>query len=86
MAFCHPAGEVKPVPVPSPLQIVLMDKFDAKVNATSVDKAIERATALRAVADSARSAGQPKSSVPLPGTPGPGQGKPSGAAPVPNKP
>ena len=80
------AGEVQPVPVPSPLQIVLMDKFDAKVNAGSVDKALERATALRTKADSARSAGQPKSSVPLPGTPGPGQGKPSGAAPVPNKP
>ena len=80
------AGEVQPVPIPSPLQIVLMDKFDAKVNVGSVDKALERATALRAVADSARTAGQPKSSVPLPGTPSAGQGKPSGAAPVPNKP
>ena len=80
------AGEVQPVPVPSPLQIVLMDKFDAKVNASTVDKAIERATVLRVAADSARAAGQPKSSVPLPGTPGPGQGKPSGAMPVPNKP
>ena len=27
------AGEAQPVPVPSPLQIVLMDKYDAKVNA-----------------------------------------------------
>ncbi len=80
------AGEVQPVPVPSPLQIVLMDKFDAKVNAGTIDRALERATTLRAAADSARTAGQPKSSVPLPGTPGAGQGKPSGAAPVPKKP
>ena len=81
------AGEVQPVPVPSPLQIVLMDKFDAKVNAVGVDRAIERATGLRAAADSARQAAQPKSSVPLPGgTPMAPQGKPSGAAPVPKKP
>jgi hypothetical protein len=80
------AGEVQPVPVPSPLQIVLMNKFDAKVNASVVEKAIERANVLRVAADSARTAGQPKSSVPLPGTPAPGQGKPSGAMPVPNKP
>jgi Parvulin-like peptidyl-prolyl isomerase len=80
------AGEVQPVPVPSPLQIVLMDKFDAKVNAQTVDKALERATVLRTAADSARTAGQPKSSVPLPGTPGAAPGKPSGAAPVPKKP
>jgi hypothetical protein len=63
-----------------------MNKFDAKVNASVVEKAIERANVLRVAADSARTAGQPKSSVPLPGTPAPGQGKPSGAMPVPNKP
>ena len=82
------AGEVQPVPVPSPLQIVLMDKFNAKVNAAGIDRAIERATVLRVAADSARQAAQPKSSVPLPGggTPMAPQGKPSGAAPVPNKP
>ena len=81
------AGEVQPVPVPSPLQMVLMDKFDAKVNAVAIDRAIERATGLRAAADSARQASQPKSSVPLPGgTPMAPQGKPSGAPPMPKKP
>ncbi len=79
------AGEVQPVPVPSPLQIVLMDKFNAKVNAAGVDRAIERASAIRVAADSARQAAQPSSSVPLPGagTPMPPPGRPSGAAPVP---
>jgi peptidyl-prolyl cis-trans isomerase D len=82
------AGEVQPVPIPSPLQIVLMDKFNSKVNAAGIDRAIERASAIRVAADSARTASQPKSSVPLPGgaTPGMPQGKPSGAAPVPKKP
>ena len=80
------AGEVQPVPIPSPLQIVLMNKFDAKVHSEGIDRALERATSLRAAADSARMKNQPKSSVPLPGTPGTAPGKPSGAAPVPNRP
>ena len=82
------SGEAQPVPIPSPLQIVLMDKFDAKVNAAGIDRAVERGSAIRAGADSARTALQPKSSVPLPGgaTPGMPQGKPSGAAPMPKKP
>ena len=82
------AGETQPVPVPSPLQIVLMDKFDAKVNAAGIDRAIERAQVIRVAADSARAAAQPRSSVPLPGMGGPpaAPGKPSGAVPVPNKP
>ena len=37
------AGEAQPVPVPSPLQIVLMNKFDAKVNSAGIDRAVERA-------------------------------------------
>jgi hypothetical protein len=65
------AGQAQPVPVPAPLQIVLMDKYDAKVNPAGIDRAVERAAKLRATADSARAASQPKSSVPLPGATAP---------------
>jgi peptidyl-prolyl cis-trans isomerase D len=71
------AGEAQPIPVPSPLQIVLMDKYDYKVNPAGIDRAVERAQQVRAKADSARAASQPKSAVPLPG------GPPTGAAPAP---
>jgi peptidyl-prolyl cis-trans isomerase D len=75
------AGEVQPLPVPSPLQIVLMDKYDYKLNPAGIDRAVERAQQVRSKADSARAASQPKSAVPLPGaTP------PSGAAPAPSAP
>jgi peptidyl-prolyl cis-trans isomerase D len=81
------AGEIQPLPIPSPLQIVLMDKFDAKVNAAGIDRALERAGTLRAATDSARAAAAPKSEVPLPGAPpAAAPSKPSGAAPVPKKP
>jgi peptidyl-prolyl cis-trans isomerase D len=78
------AGQAQPVPIPAPLQIVLMDKYDASVNPAGVDRAVERASTLRTKADSAKAAGQPKSSVPLPGGMGGGapQG-PQGAAPNP---
>jgi parvulin-like peptidyl-prolyl isomerase len=65
------AGQAQPVPVPAPLQIVLMEKYDAKVNPAGVDRAVERAAKVRASADSARAASQPKSAVPLPGAAGP---------------
>jgi peptidyl-prolyl cis-trans isomerase D len=73
------AGEAQPLPVPSPLQIVLMDKYDYKLNLAGIDRAVERAQQVRSKADSARAASQPKSAVPLPGgTP------PTGAAPAPS--
>jgi hypothetical protein len=72
------AGEAQPLPVPAPLQIVLMDKYDFKVNAAGVDRAVERAQKIRVTSDSTRAANQPKSAVPLPGT--------SGGAPAPNTP
>jgi hypothetical protein len=65
------SGQAQPVPVPAPLQIVLMEKYDAKVNSAGVDRAVERAAKVRASADSARAASQPKSAVPLPGAAGP---------------
>jgi hypothetical protein len=84
------AGEAQPLPVPAPLQIVLMDKYEYKLNTAGVDRAVERAQKVRVVADSTRAANQPKSAVPLPGTPGaPGQAVPPAAgtaapAPMPN--
>jgi peptidyl-prolyl cis-trans isomerase D len=74
------AGQTQPAPIPVPMEIVLLNKYDAKVNAAGVDRAVERATKLRAAADSAKTAGQPKSSVPLPGA------VPTPSAPVPGKP
>jgi parvulin-like peptidyl-prolyl isomerase len=73
------AGQAQPVPIPAPLQIVLMDKYDASVNPAGVDRAVERAASLRAKADSAKAASQPKSAVPLPG--GIGGGAPQGPPP-----
>jgi PPIC-type PPIASE domain len=80
------AGQAQPVPVPAPLQIVLMDKYDAKVNSAGIDRAVERAAKLRAQADSARSAQQPPSAVPLPGAARPGAGTQPGAVPLPAQP
>ena len=78
------AGEAQPVPVPSPLQIVLMDKYDSKVNAAGIDRAVERAQKVRVVADSTRAANQPKSAVPLPGAAGPDTGAPGQAPAAPS--
>jgi len=76
------AGDAQPVPVPSPLQIVLMNKYDSKVNPAGIDRAVERAQKIRVVADSTKAANQPKSAVPLPGGAGPGAGAPAGQAPA----
>jgi hypothetical protein len=84
------AGQAQPVPVPAPLQIVLMDKYDAKINDAGIDRAVERAVKIRASADSARAAQQPRSAVPLPGAapaPAPGAGTaPTPAQPAPARP
>jgi hypothetical protein len=80
------AGQAQPVPVPAPLQMILMDKYDAKVNPAGIDRAVERAAKLRASADSAHAAQQPPSAVPLPGAaPRPGTAAP-GAVPLPAQP
>jgi hypothetical protein len=49
-----------------------MNKFDASVNPAGIDRAVEQAAKLRAAADSAKAAQQPKSAVPLPSAPAPG--------------
>jgi parvulin-like peptidyl-prolyl isomerase len=73
------SGQQQPVPVPAPLQAVLMDKFDSQVNAAGIDRAVERAAKLRVSADSVRALTQPKSAVPLPGPMGGGAQPPAPA-------
>jgi hypothetical protein len=58
------------VPVQPTLEAALHSKYDYKVNAAGIDRALERAQRIRTVADSTRAAQQPQSAVPLPGQPG----------------
>jgi len=60
------SGQAQPISVPLPIQTVLTTKYKSKVYPAGVDRAVERAKKLRATADSARSANQPRSQVPLP--------------------
>ena len=69
-------GQAQPVPVPQPLAMVLQSKFESSINTAGVERSVQGAQKIRAVADSTRAANQPKSQVPLPGAP-------SGAAPTP---
>jgi hypothetical protein len=60
------AGQAQPISIPLPVQSVLRSKYEAKVYSAGVDRGVERARKLRATADSARAAQQPRSQVPLP--------------------
>lgn len=66
------AGQAQPLSIPLPVQTVLSSRYDSKINQAGIDRAVERAVKLRASADSARTASQPPSQVPLP-TPPAGQ-------------
>jgi PPIC-type peptidyl-prolyl cis-trans isomerase-like protein len=83
-------GQAQLVPIPLPLAAALEAKYDASINRAGLDRATERAAKIRASADSARAAQQPRSEVPIPGAPGrpptpvtPGQ---KGQSPPPDKP
>ena len=65
------AGLAQPMTVPLPLKKILDAKYEASVNDAGLDRAVERAKKVRASADSARTAAQPKSQVPMPGVGGP---------------
>ena len=67
------------VQVPKPLEEALRLKYDTKVNDAGLDRALERATKVRATLDSTKAASQPPSQVPLPPAGGPQQ--PQGAQP-----
>ena len=59
-------GQEQFVEVPAPLAQALRKKFDWKINAAGIDRAVQSATAIRAREDSLRSAASPKSAVPMP--------------------
>jgi PPIC-type PPIASE domain len=64
-------GQAQIVPIPAPLAAALDEKYESSINRAGLDRATERATKIRASADSARAAQQPKSEVPVPGAQGP---------------
>ncbi len=74
-------GQAQPLTLPTPLKKMLDAKYESSINSAGIDRALERATKLRTAADSARSANQPKSQVPLPG-----MGAPAGPPPDTTKP
>ena len=59
------------VPVPTPLSNVLREKFKYSFNDAGFDRAVQEAAKIRSSADSARSAGQPSTAVPLGPPPAP---------------
>lgn len=60
-------GQEAFVEVPPPLANALRERYDGRVLAAGLSRAVESAQKLRAAADSAKAAQQPKSAVPLPG-------------------
>jgi hypothetical protein len=70
-------GQAQPMPVPAPIQAVLMAKYESKIYPAGIDRAVQRAQRIKASADSARAAQQPPSQVPLPMPPA--QGRPDSA-------
>jgi hypothetical protein len=72
-------GEQAPfVDVPKPLEAALLERYDSKIIEAGLDRAVERASRIRAVNDSTRATQQPGSQVPMPGAQG---GPPQGAQP-----
>jgi len=66
------AGQAQVLTVPGPLKKILDAKYEAAINDAGLDRAFERAQHVRASADSAKAANQPKSQVPIPGMGAPG--------------
>jgi hypothetical protein len=61
------------VNVPGPIASALRKKYESRIVAAGIERALEKATKLRQVADSTRAAQTPPSAVPMPGMP-PAQG------------
>ena len=53
--------------IPEPVSAALRKKYESRVVAAGIERALERATKIRQVADSTRAAQQPASAVPMPG-------------------
>jgi len=76
-------GRAQFVEVPSPVARALRDQSKVSLNQAGLDRAVERATKLRATEDSAKRATQPASVVPMPGDVKAPAGKtPAGATPA----
>ena len=69
--------------VPEAVTTALRAKFESRIVAAGIERALERATKIRQVADSTRAASTPPSAVPMPGG---AQGAPQPAAPQPAAP
>jgi len=64
--FAKMVSEQSPfVPVPTPLATILRSKYKYSFNEAGFDRAVEEASRVRNAADSARTAGQPSTAVPL---------------------
>jgi hypothetical protein len=55
--------------VPKPIEVAARSKYEYKLVDAGLERAVERATRVRATLDSTRAAQQPASAVPLPGAP-----------------
>lgn len=55
------------VAVPDAVSAALREKYESRVVAAGIERALEKATKIRQVADSVRAAQQPQSAVPMPG-------------------
>ncbi len=80
------AGQAQPLSIPRPLKKLLDAKYESSVNPAGVDRGFERAQKLRATADSAKAASQPKSQIPLPGGAAPPGAQPPDVQPQPQQP
>ena len=76
------AGQAQFVQIPDPVEQMLKDEYDSKIVDAGIDRAVERAQAMRAMTDSSRAAQpRPPSAVPMPGAPGAQQGPPASPPP-----
>jgi hypothetical protein len=79
------AGQAQPASLPTPLKKMLDAKYESSINATGLDRVVDRATKVRASSDSARTANQPRTQIPMPGAGAP-PGSPDAGAAAPPQP
>ncbi len=72
------------VNIPEPIASALRGKYESRIVTAGIERALERATKIRQVADSTRAAQQPASAVPMPGA-APAAGAPPAAPAEPAK-
>lgn len=80
------AGQAQPASLPTPLKKMLDAKYESSINSTGLDRVVERAAKVRASSDSARTANQPRTQIPMPGAGAPPGTPDAGAAAPPAQP